>query len=563
MRDIVQMRHVARGLLPWLVLNEDSEEALGNLDANSIDSLITDPPAGIGFMGKEWDSDKGGRDQWIAWLSRVMAKCLLAMKPGAHGLVWALPRTSHWTAMALEDAGFEIRDIHHHIFGTGFPKDLRISRDPRFCQCDEPARNVADRDLSQLQSPHTDTVADENDDDPRREDARRSNDTSPGSPVGCQQVSDFDDELSLRREVDGQVSFPSPQCAPTRSRSSSHDDALAPEPVGTPSPVPHTNRHANTGSTLPSASATSSPSDTSSNTSSSWHARPDRTSNTSSANSHRWPSKCQVCGKPDAAGFGTALKPAVEHWILIRKPLNGTVAANVLEYGTGALAIDACRIGYDAAGPPPQRFGGAKGEKAGQVYGASGNYLTNVSEHGRWPAHLSLDEFSASCLDEQSGERTSGNLNAGHKQGTGVTSFIGKGGGEISRNYGGDTGGASRFFFVAKGARSEKDHGLDHLPPRTGGEATEREDGSAGLENPRAGAGRNGGARNHHPTVKSIALMRWLVRLITPPGGIVLDCFAGSGTTGIACQQEMMRTILIEKDSEFASIARDRLKAWR
>lgn len=89
----------------------DCLEQLKTLPSDSVDSLVTDPPAGISFMGKDWDGDKGGRKQWIAWMAEVMRECLRVLKPGAHGLVWALPRTSHWTATALEDAGFEVRDV--------------------------------------------------------------------------------------------------------------------------------------------------------------------------------------------------------------------------------------------------------------------------------------------------------------------------------------------------------------------------------------------------------------------------------------------------------------------
>lgn len=98
------------------------------LPPESVDSLVTDPPAGIGFMNKDWDSDKGGRDDWTAWLQGVMRECLRVLKPGGHALVWALPRTSHWTATAIEDAGFEIRDVITHHFGTGFPKSLDVSK---------------------------------------------------------------------------------------------------------------------------------------------------------------------------------------------------------------------------------------------------------------------------------------------------------------------------------------------------------------------------------------------------------------------------------------------------
>lgn len=90
------------------LLNGDCLEELKNLPNDTVASLITDPPAGISFMGKSWDGDKGGRKEWCAWMESVMRECFRVMKPGAHGLVWALPRTSHWTATALEDAGFEI-----------------------------------------------------------------------------------------------------------------------------------------------------------------------------------------------------------------------------------------------------------------------------------------------------------------------------------------------------------------------------------------------------------------------------------------------------------------------
>lgn len=106
----------------------DSAEILKTLEDNSVDSVVTDPPAGISFMGKDWDHHKGGRDQWILWLSSIFLEINRVLKPGGHCLVWALPRTSHWTAMALEDAGFEVRDCVYHIFGSGFPKNLNVGK---------------------------------------------------------------------------------------------------------------------------------------------------------------------------------------------------------------------------------------------------------------------------------------------------------------------------------------------------------------------------------------------------------------------------------------------------
>lgn len=125
----------------------------------------------------------------------------------------------------------------------------------------------------------------------------------------------------------------------------------------------------------------------------------------------------------------------------------------------------------------------------------------------------------------------------------------------------GDSGGASRFFYTAKPSREERDYGIYDLGPKSGGEATHRTDGSAGLNNPRAGAGRTGGARNFHPTVKPVELMRWLVRLVTPPNGLVLDPFTGSGTTGMACRYEQRDFIGIEREAEYIEIAERRIAA--
>lgn len=106
----------------------DCLDKMKGLLGNSVDSVVTDPPAGISFMGRDWDSDKGGRDNWIAWLTSVFNEVIRILKPGGHMFVWALPRTSHWTALAIENAGFEVRDCVYHVFGSGFPKSMDISK---------------------------------------------------------------------------------------------------------------------------------------------------------------------------------------------------------------------------------------------------------------------------------------------------------------------------------------------------------------------------------------------------------------------------------------------------
>lgn len=108
--------------------NGDCLERMKLLQNESIHALVSDPPCGIAFMGKDWDEDKGGSKEWTAWMTRVMEQAFRVLKPGAHGLVWAIPRTAHWTMQALEDAGFNIRDVIVHCFGSGFPKSLDISK---------------------------------------------------------------------------------------------------------------------------------------------------------------------------------------------------------------------------------------------------------------------------------------------------------------------------------------------------------------------------------------------------------------------------------------------------
>ena len=110
----------------YQIFCDDSLNTLKSLETNSLDSLVTDPPAGIGFLKLDWDKDKGGRQEWVSWMESIMTECHRVLKPGAHGLVWALPRTSHWTATALENSGFRIKDVITHVFGTGFPKNTSI-----------------------------------------------------------------------------------------------------------------------------------------------------------------------------------------------------------------------------------------------------------------------------------------------------------------------------------------------------------------------------------------------------------------------------------------------------
>lgn len=214
-------------------------------------------------------------------------------------------------------------------------------------------------------------------------------------------------------------------------------------------------------------------------------------------------------------GWGTALKPAMEMITVARKPLIGTVAENVLRYGTGAINVDGCRVGDEVLQPSVRGV-----SKIGTFEGADGN--VTPARVGRFPANLIHD---------------------GSEE---VTDLLGS---------------AARFFYCAKASKADREEGCEGLQERSAGECVDRVEGSAGMESPRAGAGRTSGSRNFHPTVKPTDLMRYLCRLITPPGGIVLDPFMGSGSTGKAAVLEGFNFIGIERELEYIEIARARIHA--
>jgi site-specific DNA-methyltransferase (adenine-specific) len=245
-------------------------------------------------------------------------------------------------------------------------------------------------------------------------------------------------------------------------------------------------------------------------------------------------------------GLGTALKPGQEPIALARKPFEGTTTAIHALHGTGALNIEACRIGTDdtrsVASPTALGIINDDGWVPQPVMAGSAC--------GRWPANVLLSEEAAASLDEHTGvSKSNGRVTDGPWQPGSQTAAYA------------DSGGASRFFYVAKPSRRERDFGCEHLPEKSGGDSTGREDGTDGLKSPRAGAGRGGGARNFHPTVKPVALMRYLVKLITPVGGVVLDPFLGSGTTGMAARYENRGFVGIEREEDYFYIAMNRVFA--
>ena len=227
-------------------------------------------------------------------------------------------------------------------------------------------------------------------------------------------------------------------------------------------------------------------------------------------------------------GWGTALKPANEPIVLARKPLSEkTVAENVLKWGTGGLNIDGCRIPIDPTVDDP-RLGGKgswKTDKAAKNVYEGGYVGKNIqsSALGRFPANVILDEEAGRMLDEQSGVTRSGKVKSdkGAYSGVSATGFLR--GITTTQNQHGDSGGASRFFYCAKASKKERGEG------------------------------------NNHPTVKPVKLMEYLITLVTPPNGVVLDPFFGSGTTGIAAVNLGFHYIGFEIDKTYCDIATKRI----
>jgi site-specific DNA-methyltransferase (adenine-specific) len=251
---------------------------------------------------------------------------------------------------------------------------------------------------------------------------------------------------------------------------------------------------------------------------------------------------------------------AHEPAVLARKPLTGTVADNVLTWGTGALNIDGSRVGEREK----EQYTGVKHKSSfggeAQDYKNPNKYekSTEPLPSGRWPANVILDEHAAEALDEQSGHSVSNNRigkRTGKNAGT-YGAYTGQS--EVSMGHT-DSGGASRFFYIAKASRAEREAGLEGVELKIGGGMKGTEDGTLLTG---SGNERNPLRANHHPTVKPIALMRHLVRLVTPKGGTVLDPFMGSGSTGCAAMMEGMRFVGIDITAEYVDIAERRILHW-
>jgi site-specific DNA-methyltransferase (adenine-specific) len=257
------------------------------------------------------------------------------------------------------------------------------------------------------------------------------------------------------------------------------------------------------------------------------------------------------------AGWGTALKPAFEPIVVARKPLIGTVAANVLEWGTGGLNIDGNRIGTGETKTVnyPDIRGGNYGQD-GEAYADRATVSREIIDKGRWPANIILDEYTAGLVDEQSGHLTSGALKAGRKVAHTNVDFM-QGLDFHTYESPANSGGASRFFYIAKASRRDRNEGLEALDKEKSG-AVYNERLSGGL-NAHLHGEDSKPQKNFHPTVKPTTLMEYLIKLVTPPGGTVLDPFTGSGSTGKAALLNGFEFIGIELTADYLPIIEGRL----
>jgi site-specific DNA-methyltransferase (adenine-specific) len=377
------------------LLNGDCLDKLKELDNNSIDSIVTDPPYGLSFMGKKWDYDVPSVEIW--------QECLRVLKPGGHLLAFAGSRTYHRMAVRIEDAGFDIRDQIMWIYGSGFPKSHNVGKS-------------------------------------------------------------IDKMQGNQRKV-----------------------------VGT------------------NANITSKETNWQSNS------MTGHISNTD---------KSLTKGNSIGEGWGTALKPAHEPIVMARKPIEGTVAENTLQYGVGGLNIDGTRIGSEVRTTPIHSTDAKEDTTLFGLHATIQHHREETTQ-GRWPANVILDEEAGQILDEQSGNKKSGKMLSTHKRHTdgSPNGIYGKfnPNHQLSDTYG-DEGGASRFFYCPKANKKDREEG------------------------------------NVHPTVKPTDLMKYLIRLVTPKDGIVLDPFMGSGSTGKAAMQEGMWFVGIEREKEYFEIAKQRIE---
>ncbi len=530
----------------------DCLQLMQDFDDNSINTIITDPPYGLKFMGKKWDYKVPSVEIW--------EECLRVLKPGGTALIFAGSRTQHRMAINVEDAGFILFDVIMYLYGSGFPKSTNLFKqltkkgDCGIMVAEEqkermghnkketepntkyPVRFMWKTDISQtiniknkqreilqsglskqsiqIQQPQsTENVWQ------RQSGLERWGyiQTCEGELQRCKICA-----LSERISIDGEEGW---LCNGASVGNSTAYKQIIKQERSCPSYRPRSQQQQIIKSNIIL-----------------------KQYNTQ-----------EIRGDADEwQGWGTHLKPAYEPIICARKPNDGTYAENALEWGVGGLNIDGGRIPLNGEKPPS---GSAKRVYKNNKYTDGKIYGNNkeTPSRGRYPANVILDEVAAEMLDEQSGILTSGSNCIRQKEGYfGEHGGLGKAG-DIQITHG-DSGGASRFFYCAKASKAERNRGCEELEEEQ--RDLIRRHGQAGTDNPY-----NRGAvklTNSHPTVKPLKLMEYLCTLTkTPTGGLVLDPFCGSGSTCVACIKTNRDFIGIDKERDSCAIAQKRIDAER
>jgi len=483
--------------MTWTIHNGDCLEVLRTLPAASVDAVVTDPPYGLAFMGKRWDYDVPAVEVW--------QECLRVLKPGGHLLAFAGTRTQHRMAVRIEDAGFEIRDIIAWVYGSGFPKSLDVSKAIDKGEGENKARQLRFTEWMRSTGITSQQIAE------ATGTSMASHYLTAGSQPAIATADLFDKMRPHLPDVPEEI------------------ERLVAERTGIEWTAYRNREVVGTGT-----SGISTRKDLRNDNGTVWGASSSEFAITAPATeaARQW------------SGWGTALKPALEPITVARKPLIGTVAANVLEHGTGAINVDGCRVGADG--------GTTRSEQA--PYADSGwrtGHKVEPLNAGRWPANLIHDgseEVLAGFPDAK------GAVSNGRKGKAGIYDD-GIAAAEQRPGYA-DTGSAARFFYCAKASKRDRDEGLGGFEVKRTGGMSATADGSmlTGSGNERTTA-----RANVHPTVKPTDLMRYLCRLVTPPNGTILDPFTGSGSTGKAAMLEGFQFIGIEREAEYCEIARARI----
>jgi DNA modification methylase len=437
----------------------DCLNEMKKLDDNSVDSIVTDPPYGLSFMGKAWDKSVPSKEVW--------EEALRVLKPGGHLLAFAGTRTQHRMAVNIEDAGFEIRDMIAWVYGSGFPKSMNVSK---------AIDKVGAIDVEKFKSELRDAV-------------NNSKMTRSEINSACGFSMSFD--IPYKKDPKGWgVSIPSPEkwnkiCETLSIHTNKWDSLIERK----------------------------------------WRGRAGNlvNENTSMSGGNYERTTIEEAKTPAAKqweGWGTALKPALEPITVARKPLESTVAANVLKHGTGGINIDASRVPLN---------GDYKSKANGRpsLTGLDDNYDSATADQpdtvGRFPAnfiHDGSDEVTSLFPHSKSKKMTGAQQVNGGGKGANLYGSSARGG---TTDFQASEGSAARFFYSAKVSRKER------------------------------------GENNNHPTVKPQELMKYLIRMVTPDGGIVLDPFMGSGSTGMAAKDLGFDFIGIELDPDYIEIAKNRI----